>query len=86
VDCLVISALARCARPSPTIFEVALERTHTRAEEALYIGDNYLHDVIGARAAGITPILLDRSALISDAMDCLVVHSFSDLLELLKID
>lgn len=86
VDCLVISAIAHCAKPSPAIFEIALERMHTSASSALYIGDNYLHDVIGARAAGIFPILLDRSALISDVMDCPVIHSLSDLLKLLKID
>lgn len=86
VDCLIVSALARCAKPSPTIFEIALHQAHVSAKEVLYIGDNYLHDVIGARAAGITPILLDRSALISRAIDCQVISSFYDLLELLPTD
>ncbi|MBA2678460.1 MAG: HAD-IA family hydrolase [Ktedonobacteraceae bacterium] len=85
MECLVVSALAHCAKPSPALFEMALHRARTSAEEALYIGDNYLHDVVGARAAGMTPILLDRSAaLTTDTMDCLVIHSFYDLLDLLQ--
>jgi HAD superfamily hydrolase (TIGR01549 family) len=46
-------------KPDPRIFHAALDRTKTRAEEALYIGDIYHIDVAGARAAGMEAVLLD---------------------------
>ena len=46
-------------KPDPRIFHAALERTKTRVEEALYIGDIYHIDVAGARAAGMEAVLLD---------------------------
>ena len=33
-----------------------------RAERAVYVGDIYAIDVVGARAAGLAPILIDAPA------------------------
>jgi HAD superfamily hydrolase (TIGR01509 family) len=46
-------------KPDPRIFGIALERAGVRAEEAVYVGDLYSVDVLGARAAGIDAVLLD---------------------------
>jgi putative hydrolase of the HAD superfamily len=46
-------------KPDRRIFEMALERAGVTAEESYYVGDIYPVDVIGARNAGLTPVLLD---------------------------
>jgi putative hydrolase of the HAD superfamily len=47
------------AKPDPRIFELALHATGVAPEEALHVGDTVGADVVGARAAGVTPLHLD---------------------------
>lgn len=54
------SAEVGVEKPNERIFRLALQRVGLRPEEVVHIGDQYEADVIGARAVGITPILLDR--------------------------
>ena len=70
-------------KPDPGIFEHALKRTGGTPEETLYIGDNYFADVVGARRAGLQPVLYDPKGLFQEP-DCPVITSFEDLLGLLK--
>jgi putative hydrolase of the HAD superfamily len=46
-------------KPDPRLFAVALERMGISAAESVYVGDLYHVDVVGARAAGLTAVLLD---------------------------
>ncbi len=46
-------------KPDPEIFHRAVARSGTAAERAIYVGDIYTVDVLGARAAGLAPCLLD---------------------------
>ena len=46
-------------KPDPRIFELALERLGLTAAEALYVGDIYEVDVVGARRAKMDVILVD---------------------------
>jgi putative hydrolase of the HAD superfamily len=48
-------------KPCPTIFAAALTRVGVSPAEAVMVGDSLLHDVVGARAAGLRPILVDRA-------------------------
>ena len=85
-DCLLVSATARYAKPSPMLYQQALERANAIADYTLHIGDSYIHDVLGARAVGMTPVLLDRACrLSSNNVDCLLVHSLYELLDLLEV-
>lgn len=85
-DAVVISAALRQGKPSPHLFEQALERTNSIPDYAMHIGDSYVFDVLGARSVGITPVLLDRHHRVDpNKMDCLTVHSLTDLLELLEL-
>lgn len=43
-------------KPSPHIFELALEKADLCAEDVWYIGDNYLCDIKGALGAGLFPV------------------------------
>jgi putative hydrolase of the HAD superfamily len=85
-DCAVISAVTRHAKPSPELFDLALQRANTIADYTMHIGDAYTLDVLGARSVGITPILLDRRRSIQENdVDCLLVHSLTELLDLLEV-
>ncbi len=70
-------------KPDKGVFEHALQMVGVRAEETIYVGDNYFADVVGARNAGLKPVLLDVHG-IFDQPDCPVVCSHLQFLELLE--
>lgn len=85
-DCLLISAAVRHAKPSPALYEMALHRCNAIADYTIHIGDSYINDILGARSVGITPVLLDReNKLQPTEVDCLLVHSLDELLNLLEV-
>lgn len=85
-DFAVISAAQRRAKPDPALFQTALRRADAIPDYAIHVGDSYPLDVLGARAAGITPILLDRrGALDPAALDCLVARDLYGVLDLLEV-
>jgi HAD superfamily hydrolase (TIGR01549 family) len=85
-DCLLISATAQHAKPSPHLYEQALQRANAIPDYTLHIGDSYIQDVLGARAVGMTPVLLDRKAsLKEECIDCSLVYSLYELLDLLEV-
>ncbi len=43
-------------KPSPRIFELALEGMNVSAQESAHVGDMYGADVMGARDAGLAPV------------------------------
>jgi putative hydrolase of the HAD superfamily len=59
-DVIIDSQVVGVAKPDPRIFQIALERLGVASGEALYAGDIYSIDMIGARAAGIEGRLIDR--------------------------
>ena len=83
VDAVFDSSDEGVEKPDPRFFQLALERVGARAETTVHVGDLFHVDVVGARAAGIRPVLLDVADLYSDA-DCLRVRSLSELVEVLK--
>jgi HAD superfamily hydrolase (TIGR01549 family) len=70
-------------KPDPRIFRIALDRGGAAADRALHVGDLYHVDVVGARAAGIRPVLLDAAGLYLDA-DCPRVASLGELADRLE--
>ena len=56
------SALVGVEKPDPAIFRAALTALAVGPDEALYVGDLYDVDVVGARAAGMEAILLASQA------------------------
>jgi HAD superfamily hydrolase (TIGR01549 family) len=65
-------------KPDPRYFAIALARSGATAAETIHVGDLYHVDVVGARGAGITPVLFDVADLYPEA-DCLRVRSLDDL-------
>jgi putative hydrolase of the HAD superfamily len=83
---IMASAYAGCNKPHPGIFRLTLERLGVPPERALHVGDSYKADVLGARAAGLEAILLDRDGQAGDdEWDCPVISDLMELLALLNI-
>jgi putative hydrolase of the HAD superfamily len=81
LDFVIASGNIGLSKPNIQLYRLALQRANVQPHEALHIGDSYYADVCGARAAGIHPVLLDRSASLP-ALDCRVV---TDLLQLVPL-
>lgn len=60
VDELVTSEEVGLSKPDRGIFEHALARVKAAADESVMLGDAWVADVEGARAAGIRPVWLNR--------------------------
>ena len=73
-------------KPDPRLLLHAAERLGVEPGETLYLGDNFHADVIGASAAGMTPVLLDPRGIYPE-VDCWVVPSVGAFAqELLRSD
>ncbi len=79
-DVVVDSALVGVEKPNPVIFQTALDALGVSPEEALYIGDLYEVDVLGARAAGIEAVLL-TSAEVQPTHPCRTAASIDELVD-----
>ncbi|MCP4005738.1 MAG: HAD family hydrolase [bacterium] len=58
-DAVVDSHVVGSEKPDPGIFLHALEAVQVSPTRTLHAGDIYAADVVGARAAGVHPVLLD---------------------------
>lgn len=70
-------------KPDRRIFNHAIQRLEIYPEQALYVGDNYFADVIGAQNADLQPVLIDPKKIFPDAA-CTVITKLSELLTLLQ--
>lgn len=83
VECVLDSHVEKVEKPDPRFFEIALERSGARRESTIHLGDLYEVDVVGARSAGITPVLLDVADLYP-SVDCHRVRSLEELVGLAR--
>jgi len=70
-------------KPEPGIFEHALKQMKVTAPETVYVGDNYYADILGARRAGLQPVLYDPDRIFPDA-DCVTIRSFDELIPVIQ--
>lgn len=68
-------------KPEPGIFLQAVSLANAAPETTAYVGDNYYADIVGARNAGLVPILIDRRDLFPEA-DCRVIREIGELIRL----
>jgi len=59
VECVIDSGAVGVMKPDPRIFHLALDAMGIEAADAWYVGDMPGIDVIGARAAGLHPVVMD---------------------------
>lgn len=78
LDFVVASAVVGVAKPGRDIFDRALARAGVAPHEALYVGDSYVADVLGARAAGLRAVLIDRDGH-APPVDCVVIRDLRDV-------
>jgi HAD superfamily hydrolase (TIGR01509 family) len=78
VDHVIDSCEEGVEKPDPRLFQIALARAGAQADSTIHVGDMYQVDVVGARAAGLRPVLLDERDLRPEA-DCIRVSSLADL-------
>jgi putative hydrolase of the HAD superfamily len=82
VDAIVVSAQAGARKPDPRIFQVALEQLGCEQGNALFVGDSLQTDVVGARAAGLRAVLLDRAGRGHADEEIVSVRSLTELVAL----
>jgi putative hydrolase of the HAD superfamily len=66
LDIILTSHQTGLYKPAPEIFQLACEETGVDLKQALYVGDQYQIDVVGAEKAGMTGVLVDRDDLFDD--------------------
>ncbi len=76
------SAIAGVEKPDPRIFEHALAASGATASATVHIGDLYHADVLGARGAGLHPLLLDPYRDWPDP-DCAVARDLTEVADAL---
>jgi HAD superfamily hydrolase (TIGR01549 family) len=77
-DFAYVAAEVDAWKPDPRIFDRALKMTHASPERIIYIGDNYYADIMGARKAGLQPVLLDEKGIFPEA-ECPVISKLGEL-------
>lgn len=82
LDFVIDSSEVGVEKPDPGIFRVALERAGVEPGDAVYIGDLYSVDVLGARGAGMDAVLLDPGACWG-ARDCLTAPDVASAVRLI---
>jgi putative hydrolase of the HAD superfamily len=82
-ECVTDSSRVGVEKPDPRIFRLTCERLGTLPEACVYVGDIYGIDVVGARRAGLAPVLIDRFRL-QEGADCPRIESLLELPELLR--
>jgi putative hydrolase of the HAD superfamily len=76
---VVTSQEAGFNKPQPEIFLAALKKASVKPPEAIYVGDQHQIDVVGASAAGMLGILLDRGGYFEGITDCPRIRSLSEV-------
>ena len=85
VDFITYSDDIGSEKPEPHIFYDALMKANAKPNEVIHIGDSYGADCVGAKAVGITPILVgDHKE--KGFEDCLCIENLLEILNLLHIN
>jgi HAD superfamily hydrolase (TIGR01549 family) len=77
---VIDSHLVGCSKPDATIFQFALDQLGLEPQAVTYVGDSYGYDVIGARSAGLCPILVDRMNAYESEIGLTRIRSLSELI------
>lgn len=58
VDITVFSCLVGLKKPDPRIYQIAMQQLGVKAQNCLYVGDGDSHELSGAAAVGMHPVLI----------------------------
>jgi putative hydrolase of the HAD superfamily len=71
-------------KPDRAIFDAFFRQTGLEPQRSIYVGNEYLADVVGSRRVGMVPVLLSREEQYPPECDCIVVNELRQLLQLLR--
>lgn len=87
LDVIVISGEINRRKPSPEIFNMALNYLRVKSSEAVFVGDTPDTDIRGAKGVGMKAILIDRGNIsagsIEDKPD-FIIKSLKEILALIN--
>jgi FMN phosphatase YigB (HAD superfamily) len=76
------TASAPRGKESPEMWQYALNKIGVKPNETIHVDDKY-EQILGAKQAGIRPVLIDRKGIYSSITDCIVIHDLTDILKML---
>ena len=86
-DAVVVSGAVNKRKPSPEIFEKALEKLGVSAENAVFVGDTVDADIEGAKSVGMKAIFIERRPQkeVEGACPDLTIKDLGELLAALEL-
>lgn len=82
---IIVSETVGLRKPDPKIFQLACHQLELMPEQCIFVGDNEVVDIVGAKSVGMQTILFDpEQKVISTQADHRVKY-FQDILSILKI-
>lgn len=81
VDVIVTSHEVGSEKPQAPIFLAALNQAGAGSSEAIYVGDHYATDVVGAQRVGMKGVLLDRHDLFGEITTCPRIGTLAEIVE-----
>jgi len=75
----IISKDVGFTKPHPEIFQVAVAKAEVQPAEAIYVGDQYEIDIVGARGVGMRGILIDRHDFFGSITDAIRIRSLAEV-------
>ncbi|HQV69453.1 MAG TPA: HAD family hydrolase [Thermoflexales bacterium] len=73
-DFTLVGGQVNSWKPDRLIFDEALKKAGVAAHEAVYVGDNYYADILGAINAGMAAVLVDRRDVFEKDFDRRIHH------------
>lgn len=85
-DSIIISEEVGCEKPAPQIFQKSLSDLKCSASEAIFVGDRFDVDVVGAHGSGVRAIWLNAgfTARPQDLLGCLECSELDEVKEILR--
>lgn len=72
-------------KPNPKIFKKSLKDIFSKFDKIYYVGDDYEIDILPAKKAGLTPILIDRDNKYADLTACSRIKNIEDIKKFINI-
>ena len=83
-DLIIDSHEVGVEKPDSQIFALALQRLHAQPQQAMYVGDIYGIDVVGAERAGLQAVLLDTLGCY-EGVRCRKIRHLRELLAIVSL-
>lgn len=82
IDCIITSEETGKAKPDSEMYIKAIELCGTKVNECIMVGDAWETDILGAIAAGIKPVWINRRNQLCPDSSVKVIHEPIELLEI----